>query len=69
MKSDKSKSGLIVRGATRNTDVGEAGDPSEVAGSTSIPLVESDATWTTSTEDEGMSCNGFVQTPVCTHKI
>ena len=75
MNSEISKSGLTVKGATRSTEVGEAGDPGEDAGSTTVlveesdatattvPVVESDATWTTSTTsigDEGMSYNGFV---------
>ncbi len=77
MNTEISKSGLTVKGATRSTEVGEAGDPGEDAGSTTVPVeestartvpvVESDETWktsTTSTGDEGMSYNGFVQTPV-----
>lgn len=59
---------MAVKGATRSTEVGEAGVPGEDAGSTTVPVdesmartvpvVESDGTWktsTTSTGDEGMS--------------
>jgi hypothetical protein len=76
-KSEVGKIGLTVKRATRSTEVGEAGNPGgdaasttvpvEDAGSTTGPVVESDGTWKTSTistGDEGMSYNGFVQTPV-----
>jgi hypothetical protein len=45
--NEKSKSGLIVKGATRISEVGEAEDPGEDAGSTTVPVEESDATATT----------------------
>jgi hypothetical protein len=47
MNYQKRKSGLIARGATCSTEVGEAGDPDKEAGSTTVPVEESDATATT----------------------
>ena len=37
---------LTVRGTARSTDVGEEGDPGAVAGSTTVPVLESDPTTT-----------------------
>ena len=40
------KSFLTVRGTTRSTEVGDEGDLGVVAGSTTVPVLESDPTTT-----------------------
>ena len=47
------KSFLTVRGNTRSTEVGDEGNPGVVAGSTTVPVFESDPTKTTVDVHEG----------------
>ena len=68
---------LTVRGTTRSTDVGEEGVPGAVAGSTTVPVLESDPTTTrvdvregdpeSARSDEGMTYDGGSQISLCTY--
>ena len=67
-----------MRGTTRSTDVGEEGDPG-VAGSTTVPVLESDPTKTrvnaregdpeSARSDEGMTYDGGSQISLCTYLL
>ena len=47
------KSFITVRGTTRSTKVGDEGDPGVVAGSKTVPMLESDSPNTRVKEREG----------------
>ena len=53
MNNEISKSGLTVKGATRSTEVGEAGDPGEDAGSTTVPVEDAGNTTVPVVESDG----------------